>query len=88
MYTHTNNIIYLMLYTLKTIVWSWETLGKSYRHNRNKHMIGVSGIVIKFSLGLMDQVEKIRKKFEEKNSTYKKKKKISHDLRQITWFLG
>jgi hypothetical protein len=51
-------------------------------------MIGVSGIVIKFSLGLMDQVEKIRKKFEEKNSTYKKKKKISHDLRQITWFLG
>jgi hypothetical protein len=38
-------------------------------------MIGVSGIVIKFSLGLMDQVEKIRKKFEEKNSTYKKKKK-------------
>jgi hypothetical protein len=46
-------------------------------------MIGVSGIVIKFSLGLMDQVEKIRKKFEEKNSTYKKKK-ISHDLRQIT----
>jgi hypothetical protein len=28
-------------------------------------------------LGLMDQVEKIRKKFEEKNSTYKKKKNLS-----------
>jgi hypothetical protein len=31
-------------------------------------------------LGLMDQVEKIRKKFEEKNSTYKKKKK------NLSWF--
>jgi hypothetical protein len=81
MYTHTNNIIYLMFYTLKTIVWSWETLWKSYRHNRNKHMIGVSGIAIKFSLGLIDQVEKIRNFFFKKNSSYIYKKKNSHYLR-------
>jgi hypothetical protein len=33
-------------------------------------MIGVSGIAIKFSLGLIDQVEKIRNFFLKKNSSY------------------
>ena len=59
-----------------------ERHSESYRHTRNKNMIGVSGMVIKFSLGMIDQFDKIKnKKIEEKNSSSKKKKKGFHVLR-------